>query len=101
MVSSKKIKIEAVDLFCGVGGLSYGMQKNNINVLAGIDIDDNCRFAYEKNNHPAFFIHEDITKFDFKSLNSLFSKNSYKVLIGCAPCQPFSPLVRKKKEDNY
>ena len=31
--------IKAVDLFCGVGGLTYGLQKAGIPVVAGIDID--------------------------------------------------------------
>ena len=29
--------IKAVDLFCGVGGLTYGLQKAGIPVVAGID----------------------------------------------------------------
>lgn len=32
--------IKAVDLFCGVGGLTYGLQKAGIPVVAGIDIYD-------------------------------------------------------------
>ena len=38
--------IKAVDLFCGVGGLTYGLQKAGIPVVAGIDIDDSCEYAY-------------------------------------------------------
>ena len=34
------MKINAVDLFCGVGGLTYGMQQAGINVVAGYDIDE-------------------------------------------------------------
>lgn len=37
--------IKAVDLFCGVGGLTYGLQKAGIPVVAGIDIDDSCEYA--------------------------------------------------------
>lgn len=33
------MKINAVDLFCGVGGLTCGIQKSGINVIAGYDID--------------------------------------------------------------
>ena len=33
--------IKAVDLFCGVGGLTCGLQKAGIPVVAGIDIDAN------------------------------------------------------------
>ena len=40
--------IKAVDLFCGVGGLTYGLQKAGIPVVAGIDIDDSCEYAYTR-----------------------------------------------------
>ena len=55
--------IKAVDLFCGVGGLTYGLQKAGIPVVAGIDIDDSCEYAYTHNNNCTF-IHksvEDVT----------------------------------------
>jgi DNA (cytosine-5)-methyltransferase 1 len=39
--------IEAIDLFCGVGGLTHGLIKEGINVKAGIDIDEACQFPYE------------------------------------------------------
>ena len=41
----------AIDLFCGIGGLTKGLSLSGICVQAGIDIDESCRFAYEKNNN--------------------------------------------------
>ena len=38
----------AIDLFFGIGGLTKGLSLSGINVQAGIDIDDSCRFAYKK-----------------------------------------------------
>lgn len=32
-------KIEVIDLFCGIGGLTYGLKKAGLDVLAGIDND--------------------------------------------------------------
>lgn len=46
----------AVDLFCGIGGLTKGLHLSGINVAAGIDIDETCRFAYERNNNVAAHI---------------------------------------------
>lgn len=40
--------INALDLFCGVGGLTYGVQNAGINVVAGFDFEKSCQFAYEK-----------------------------------------------------
>ncbi len=86
-----------VDLFCGVGGLSYGFLKEGFEVVAGIDTDTSCQYAFEKNNHSKF-INWDISGLTGKMVNSLFRKGQPKILIGCAPCQPFS-LYSQKKED--
>lgn len=95
-------KIEVIDLFSGVGGLTYGLRKSGLSVLAGLDNDVSCAYAYEKNN-KAKFIPADISKFDFKELNKIYSKGSIRVLVGCAPCQPFSShafKLHKDKRDN-
>lgn len=39
-----------VDVFCGVGGLTHGFFLEGFNVVAGIDSDTSCKFAYEHNN---------------------------------------------------
>ena len=87
-------KLVAIDLFCGIGGLTYGLQKTGIKVVAGIDSDPSCKYAYEKNNN-AKFIEKNIKKVTGKELNKLYPKGSTKVLVGCAPCQPFSQHTLK------
>jgi len=91
------MKIEAIDLFCGIGGLSYGLREAKVKVLAGLDNDGTCEEAYVKNN-AAKFISADIADYDFSKMKSLFSKDSVKVLVGCAPCQPFSSHTFKAKD---
>ncbi len=83
------MKISAVDLFCGVGGLTYGMQRGGIPVAAGVDVDRSCQYPYEANN-DADFVLQDVTTLTAKSLRKLFGGADYRVLVGCAPCQPFS-----------
>jgi len=78
-----------VDLFCGVGGLTHGFVKENFAVKAGVDFDKSCEYAFEKNNN-AKFLHRDITKFSSDELESLYLNGERKILVGCAPCQPFS-----------
>ena len=78
-----------VDLFCGVGGLTHGFLKEGFNVTAGLDYDADCKYAYEANNNTKF-IHKDIGSFKAKELEEIFEKRKRKILIGCAPCQPFS-----------
>lgn len=96
--------LEAVDLFCGVGGLTHGVSKAGINVIAGLDIDKTCQFAYEANNNAKFIL-ADVGKYSSKDIAKLYSTNSIKILMGCAPCQPFSKLqkgiVEKNKQSKW
>ncbi len=32
--------VKAIDLFCGAGGLTHGLIKSGINVIAGYDIEN-------------------------------------------------------------
>ena len=90
------MKVQAVDLFCGVGGLTYGLQMADIEVVAGLDNDQSCSFPYERNNGTKFIL-ADVSKYDFRQLTKYFSKKSSRVLVGCAPCQPFSSHTQKTK----
>ncbi|WP_423896709.1 DNA cytosine methyltransferase [Candidatus Pelagadaptatus aseana] len=83
-------EISAVDLFCGAGGLTHGLIKSKINVVAGFDIEKSCKFAYEKNNKGAKFLHQDVSTLTAEELKGLYPKGHIKLLAGCAPCQPFS-----------
>ena len=51
--------ISCVDLFCGVGGLTHGFASAGVRVVAGYDIDEACRFAYETNN-KSIFVNKDV-----------------------------------------
>lgn len=87
--------IPVVDLFCGVGGLTHGFVQEKFKVVAGIDFDKSCEFAYEKNNDTKF-IHEDITTMHSNEINQLFKDSKTRVLVGCAPCQAFSAYSKNK-----
>ena len=83
------MQIEAVDLFCGVGGLTAGLIQAGIKVKAGYDIAEDCRFAYVYNNQ-AVFVKKDVAEVSADDVLSWYSEGSIKLLAGCAPCQPFS-----------
>jgi DNA (cytosine-5)-methyltransferase 1 len=89
--------VSAVDVFCGVGGLTHGMLKEGIPVYAGVDIDPKCRYPYEKNN-KCLFVQEDVAKLSGVEVASFFPVGHTKILVGCAPCQPFSTYTQGKKE---
>lgn len=92
------MRISAIDLFCGIGGLSYGLKKAGILVVAGVDLDKSCQYVYERNVH-ADYILKDISKVKGKELNKKYwsDEKQVKILAGCAPCQPFSTHSNKIK----
>ncbi len=98
-------KSSVVDLFCGVGGLTHGFILENFNVLAGIDVDNSCAYAFEKNNKGAKFIYKDLTTITKDDIECLYPKDDIKILVGCAPCQPFSRYTSgtnsKKQESKW
>lgn len=90
----------AIDLFCGIGGLTKGLSLSGIDVIAGIDIDESCRFAYEANNH-AEFLCEDVSKIHGQHLKLIYPENTVHVLVGCAPCQPFSRYSSRYRKEGH
>ena len=89
-----------VDLFSGAGGLSYGFREEGFTVAAGIDADEACRYAYETNVH-APFLRKDVVSLNGGDLRDLFIDRRYRVLVGCAPCQPFSAYNRNNDDPNW
>lgn len=87
-------RIVAVDLYCGAGGLTRGLLDAGIEVVAGYDIDETCRFPYEHNNEPAVFKKQSVVDLDSEDLAALYPAGSRRALVGCAPCQPFSKYTQ-------
>lgn len=85
------MSVQVVDLFCGVGGLTRGLLNAGLEVIAGYDIDSTCQFTYEYNNKVTFH-NENIRNVTGHDINALYKNNAVKVLVGCAPCQPFSQM---------
>lgn len=85
-----------VDLFCGIGGLTHGLIKAGIEVHAGFDFDASCKYAYETNNN-AEFVYADLRCVDSASISTFLNPDSVNVLVGCAPCQPFSNYANSSK----
>lgn len=95
------MKVNAVDLFCGSGGLTRGLIDAGINVVAGIDIEAKCKFPYEYNNHVPF-LERDIKKLSSTELSSLYPADTdIRILAGCAPCQPFSSYSYRYKGSDH
>lgn len=81
--------IRGVDLFCGAGGLTRGLEAAGIDVRLGIDIDPACEYPYTANNDASFLM-KSVEEITAEDVSEAFDDASFKLLAGCAPCQPFS-----------
>lgn len=88
--------IRAVDLFCGAGGMTHGLIRSGIDVVAGFDLDPNCRYPYESNN-SADFVEADIKEIRAQDITRILSGADFSLLAGCPPCQPFSTYSRSTR----
>ena len=85
-----------VDLFCGIGGLSHGLRRAGLRVTAGVDADPTCRYAFEANNE-ASFVAAPLEEVTGARIRDLYPAGTRRILVGCAPCTPFSAYAHAAK----
>lgn len=91
---------QVIDLFCGVGGLTRGLLDAGLEVIAGYDIDKTCQYTYEHNNNVAYHC-KNINDVTGEELLNLYDPDdNIRILVGCAPCQPFSQMRSKMGDAN-
>jgi len=97
--SAKTRKVYAIDLFCGAGGLTNGLQRAGIDVRLGVDIDPACEFPYIANNDAKFLL-KSVEDLKADELRPYYRKKVIKLLAGCAPCQTFSTYNQKATDSD-
>lgn len=88
--------IKVVDLFCGAGGLAYGLKTAGLTIAAGVDLDPACRHPFEE-NCKGHFEEKSVSALTKLELDRWFEGADVRVLAGCAPCQPFSTYSQARK----
>ena len=86
--------MRAIDFFCGGGGMTRGLLNAGIDVIFGLDSNPLCQDTYERNNHIPY-LNRDILSVDAEDLLQQYpclQDNNELLMVGCAPCQPFSVL---------
>ena len=90
----------AIDLFSGAGGLSYGFECAGFNILLGIDNDEKALETFEKNHNNAKSICGDITCITYENdIKPLIGNQKIDVIIGGPPCQGMSLSGPRKFDD--
>ena len=89
-------RIEVVDLFCGIGGLSYGMKSAGFHILAGFDLDHTCKYAYETNTKGKFIL-KYITTVTADDISPRYSKKLFVSLLDALHANHSHPMHSRIK----
>jgi len=93
----------ALDLFCGAGGTSLGLQAAGYRILAGVD-EDLWACQTFRLNHPelpeARAVHKDIESLTGPRLAAILDGERPDVVIGGPPCQGFSMIGKRARGNN-
>lgn len=92
-----------VDLFCGAGGLSKGLEMSGLNGICGLDWFDEAGMTYARNfDHP--FINGDIKQPEnkkkfYETVRTQLNGRKLNLVAGGFPCQGFSMAGNRIVDD--
>ena len=95
-ISSIK-EFRVLDLFCGAGGLSWGLHKNPyFRTTVAVDLDEKAAATFKKNMPDTEVLVGDITDASVKEkIVSLARETGVNMLVGGPPCQGYSMKGKK------
>lgn len=89
-----------VDLFAGVGGLSYGFSKlPEFNIIAANEIEKDIAKAYSLNHPDVPMINCDINNLTEELLTTTINGQTVDIIVGGPPCQSYSTLGKRQLDD--
>ncbi|NLC92840.1 MAG: DNA cytosine methyltransferase [Treponema sp.] len=91
--------LNALDLFCGCGGLSLGFEKAGINILLGIDAWQDAITTFNYNHKNSQGLCADLSTLNPKDVESNLNNKSVDIIIGGPPCQGFSVAGKRIIDD--
>lgn len=85
-----------LDLFCGCGGFSLGMERAGFRCLAAIDFNPEAVTVFKRNfPHITHSLERDMTIFPPAELARLIETKTVDVIVGGPPCQGFSTVRQR------
>jgi len=95
-VAPRQPKVVGIDVFCGAGGMSRGLQRAGVRIVCGIDNDPLVVKTYRRNVHRRV-ICGDVRDVTATRLRPLIPRRARLIMAVCAPCQPFSKVRKSGK----
>ena len=94
------MKLNFLDLFCGAGGLSNGLESAGLNCLLGIDFLEPAIQTFERNHLNSIGICGDIQKIDTSDIRKKIKDKKVHLICGGPPCQGFSTIGKGDADDS-
>lgn len=90
-------EFKVLDLFCGAGGLSWGLHKNEyFKTVVALDFDEKAADTFKNNMPQTEVVVGDITDASVKEkIIELSHKNDVNMIVGGPPCQGYSMKGKK------
>lgn len=93
-------KYNIIDLFAGVGGLSYGFSKlPEFNIIAANEIEKDIAIAYTLNHPDVKMLNCDINDLTKDKLEKVLGEEKIDIIVGGPPCQSYSTLGKRQMDD--
>jgi len=94
-VNKRNVKPKAVDLFCGCGGLTLGLEQAGFMVVGAVDINHPAVETYRMNHPEVEVWEESICTLTVQRVRRKLGlkKGELDLLAGCPPCQGFSTIT--------
>lgn len=88
-----------IDLFAGVGGLSYGFSKlPEFNIIAANEIEKDISIAYTLNHPEVKMLNCDINELTKDKLEEVLEGKRIDIVVGGPPCQSYSTLGKRQMD---
>ena len=90
-----------IDLFCGCGGFSLGLERAGLKGLAALDLNAEAITVFQKNlPQIPYVLEKDVMAFTPQDLADMMGVDEVDVIVGGPPCQGFS-TVRQADGANH
>ena len=93
-------KYNVVDLFAGVGGLSYGFSiMPEFDILLANELEKDISVAYSLNHPDVKMLNCNINELNNDNLQNVLNGKKVDIIVGGPPCQSYSTLGKRKMDE--
>lgn len=92
-------KLTLIDLFCGAGGLSCGLEEAGFEAVGAVDFDKHAMATYQANHPGTLTLVRDIATVSASDFTNVLRGRELDLLAGGPSCQGYSTHGKRKEDD--